>query len=124
MKQPVQAVLVPGRNLPAMWRRKRRAPSTRAESWAIRSRTRFGAVLDNPDLIATVRGRRWRGGDRSAGDGVACLISFSSAKHDGAVLPILHLNGYKISNPTVFVANLTDEERRSGSLRAAAGSLM
>ena len=33
-----------------------------------------------------------------------------SAKHDGAVLPILHLNGYKISNPTVF-ARISPQER-------------
>lgn len=61
----------------------------------------FGAVFDNPDLIATV----------VVGDGEAetgpLATSWQSNKFlnpvtDGAVLPILHLNGYKISNPTIF----------------------
>lgn len=61
----------------------------------------FGAVFDNPDLIATV----------VVGDGEAetgpLVTSWQSNKFlnpvtDGAVLPILHLNGYKISNPTIF----------------------
>ena len=61
----------------------------------------FGAVFDNPDLIATV----------VVGDGEAetgpLATSWQSNKFlnpvtDGAVLPILHLNGYKLSNPTIF----------------------
>ena len=61
----------------------------------------FGAVFDNPDLIATV----------IVGDGEAETGPLATAWHsnkflnpatDGAVLPVLHLNGYKISNPTVF----------------------
>ena len=61
----------------------------------------FGAVFDNPDLIATI----------VVGDGEAetgpLATSWQSNKFlnpvtDGAVLPILHLNGYKISNPTIF----------------------
>lgn len=61
----------------------------------------FGAVFDNPDLIATV----------VVGDGEAETGSlatswhsnkFLNPKYDGAVLPILHLNGYKISNPTIL----------------------
>ena len=61
----------------------------------------FGAVFDNKDLIATV----------IVGDGEAetgpLATSWHSSKFlnpisDGAVLPILHLNGYKISNPTVL----------------------
>ena len=61
----------------------------------------FGAVFDNPDLIATV----------VVGDGEAetgpLATSWQSNKFlnpvtDGAVLPILLLNGYKISNPTIF----------------------
>ncbi|MGN1022034.1 MAG: phosphoketolase, partial [Lachnospiraceae bacterium] len=68
----------------------------------------FGAVFDNPDLIATV----------IVGDGEAetgpLATSWQSNKflnpvHDGAVLPILHLNGYKIANPTVF-GRLSHEE--------------
>ena len=61
----------------------------------------FGAVFDNPDLIAAV----------TVGDGEAetgpLATSWQSNKFlnpitDGAVLPIMHLNGYKISNPTIF----------------------
>jgi xylulose-5-phosphate/fructose-6-phosphate phosphoketolase len=61
----------------------------------------FGAVFDNPDLIAVA----------VVGDGEAETgplegswkgIKFLSAARDGAVLPILHLNGYKIAGPTVL----------------------
>ena len=61
----------------------------------------FGAVLDNPDLIATV----------IVGDGESETGPLATSWHsnkfinpltDGVVLPILHLNGYKISNPTVL----------------------
>jgi xylulose-5-phosphate/fructose-6-phosphate phosphoketolase len=61
----------------------------------------FGAVLDNPDLIATVIV-----GDGEAETGPLAtswhLNKFLNPKSDGAVLPILHLNGFKISNPTIF----------------------
>ncbi len=68
----------------------------------------YGAVFDNPDLIACC----------VVGDGEAetgpLATSWHSNKflnpvHDGAVLPILHLNGYKIANPTVL-ARMTHEE--------------
>jgi xylulose-5-phosphate/fructose-6-phosphate phosphoketolase len=68
----------------------------------------FGAVFDNPDLIAVA----------VVGDGEAETgplegswkgISFLNPARDGAVLPILHLNGYKISGPTVL-GRSTDEE--------------
>ncbi|HAM20769.1 MAG TPA: phosphoketolase, partial [Actinobacteria bacterium] len=61
----------------------------------------FGSVMDNPELMtiavvgdgeaetATLEGS-WKG------------VSFINPKHDGAVLPILHLNGYKIAGPTVL----------------------
>ncbi|HPX89355.1 MAG TPA: phosphoketolase family protein, partial [Methylophilaceae bacterium] len=61
----------------------------------------FGAAFDNPDLLVTV----------VVGDGESetgpLSTSWHSNKflnpiHDGAVLPILHLNGYKINNPTVL----------------------
>ena len=69
----------------------------------------FGAVFDNPDLIATCVV-----GDGEAETGPLATAwhsnKFLSAKHDGAVLPILHLNGYKISNPTVF-ARISQQER-------------
>lgn len=61
----------------------------------------FGAVLDNPDLIAAcVIGD----GEAETGPLAASWHSnkFLNPASDGAVLPILHLNGYKIANPTVL----------------------
>jgi xylulose-5-phosphate/fructose-6-phosphate phosphoketolase len=61
----------------------------------------FGAVMDNPDLLAVA----------VVGDGEAETaplegswkgVSFVNPAHDGAVLPILHLNGAKIAGPTVL----------------------
>ena len=61
----------------------------------------FGAAFDNPDLIVVVM----------VGDGEAETGPLATAWHsnkflnpvrDGAVLPILHLNGYKIANPTIL----------------------
>ncbi|MGV9001440.1 MAG: phosphoketolase [Candidatus Saccharimonadaceae bacterium] len=68
----------------------------------------FGAVFDNPDLItACVVGD----GEAETGPLATAWHSnkFLSAKTDGAVLPILHLNGYKISNPTLL-ARIEHEE--------------
>jgi xylulose-5-phosphate/fructose-6-phosphate phosphoketolase len=68
----------------------------------------FGAILDNPDLIVAC----------VVGDGEAETGPLATAWHsnkftnpttDGVVLPILHLNGYKISNPTIL-ARITHEE--------------
>jgi xylulose-5-phosphate/fructose-6-phosphate phosphoketolase len=68
----------------------------------------YGAVYDNPDLLACC----------VVGDGEAetgpCATSWHSNKflnpaRDGAVLPILHLNGYKIAGPTVL-ARISDQE--------------
>ncbi len=61
----------------------------------------FGAVMDNPELIAlAVVGD----GEAETGplEGAWKGISFLNPEHDGAVLPILHLNGYKIGGPTVL----------------------
>ncbi len=61
----------------------------------------FGAVFDNPDLIAAaVVGD----GEAETGplEGSWKCIDFLDPARDGAVLPILHLNGYKISGPTVL----------------------
>src|SRR5438067_5451462 len=71
----------------------------------------YGAVLDNPDLIAACVI-----GDGEAETG-ALATSWHSNKflepvHDGAVLPILHLNGYKIANPTVLARISPDELRK------------
>jgi len=68
----------------------------------------YGAVFDNPDLVACC----------VVGDGEAETGPLATSWHsnkflnpgrDGAVLPILHLNGYKIANPTVL-GRLGDEE--------------
>src|SRR5262247_1130042 len=68
----------------------------------------FGAVFDNPDLIACC----------VVGDGEAETGALATSWHankfldpetDGAVLPVLHLNGYKIANPTVL-GRLSHEE--------------
>jgi xylulose-5-phosphate/fructose-6-phosphate phosphoketolase len=71
----------------------------------------FGAVFDNPDLVAVA----------VVGDGEAETaplegswkgIKFVNAARDGAVLPVLHLNGYKIAGPTVL-GRATDASIRS-----------
>lgn len=68
----------------------------------------YGAVLDNPDLLAVCM----------IGDGEAETGAIAAAWHinklidpatNGAVLPILHLNGYKISGPTIF-GRMSDKE--------------
>ena len=61
----------------------------------------YGAAFDNPDLIvACVVGD----GEAETGPLAAAwhFNKFLSPVHDGAVLPILHLNGYKIANPTIL----------------------
>lgn len=71
----------------------------------------FGAVYDNPSLIAACVV-----GDGEAETGPLATAwhsnKFLNPKSDGAVLPILHLNGYKIANPTVF-ARISREEVES-----------
>jgi xylulose-5-phosphate/fructose-6-phosphate phosphoketolase len=70
----------------------------------------FGAALDNPDLlVACVIGD----GEAETGPLAASWHAnkFLNPVHDGAVLPILHLNGYKIANPTVLARIPTDELR-------------
>src|SRR5437867_5574179 len=68
----------------------------------------FGAAFDNPDLlvVAVV-------GDGEAETGPLAtswhINKFLSPVRDGAVLPILHLNGYKINNPTLL-ARISHEE--------------
>ena len=68
----------------------------------------FGAAFDNPDLIVSV----------VVGDGEAETGPLATSWHsnkflnpirDGAVLPILHLNGYKIANPTLLARISTEE---------------
>lgn len=71
----------------------------------------YGAVLDNPDLIACCVV-----GDGEAETGALATSwhsnKFLNRQSDGVVLPILHLNGYKIANPTVL-ARLPQEELES-----------
>jgi xylulose-5-phosphate/fructose-6-phosphate phosphoketolase len=61
----------------------------------------FGAVFDNPDLVVACVV-----GDGEAETGPLATgwhgNKFLDPVHDGAVLPILHLNGYKIANPTIL----------------------
>jgi xylulose-5-phosphate/fructose-6-phosphate phosphoketolase len=71
----------------------------------------FGAVFDNPDLIAVCIV-----GDGEAETGPLATSwhgnKFLNPTHDGAVLPVLHLNGWKIANPTVL-ARIPHSELRS-----------
>lgn len=70
--------------------------------------TSYGAVLDNPDLIVSCL--IGDGEDETGPTATAWhLNKFISPKNDGAVLPILHLNGYKISGPTIM-GRMSDEE--------------
>ena len=68
----------------------------------------FGAAFDNPDLFVCCVV-----GDGEAETGPLATgwhsIKFLNPKTDGVVLPILHLNGYKIANPTVL-ARMSDED--------------
>lgn len=68
----------------------------------------YGAVMDNPSLIAACVV-----GDGEAETGPLATSwhsnKFINPKTDGIVLPILHLNGYKIANPTIF-GRMTDSE--------------
>ncbi len=68
----------------------------------------YGAAFDNPDLIVACVV-----GDGEAETGPAATgwhsNKFLNPKTDGAVLPILHLNGYKIANPTVLARIPHDE---------------
>ena len=89
----------------------------------------FGAVMDNPDLLAVA----------VVGDGEAETgplegswkgISFLNPARDGAVLPILHLNGAKIAGPTVLarkdpaeVRALLDGPRVRGASRSSGDDL-
>ena len=73
--------------------------------------TAYGAVLDNPDLIAAcVIGD----GEAETGPLAAAwhLNKLVSQKENGTVLPILHLNGYKISGPTIF-GRMTNRELKA-----------
>jgi xylulose-5-phosphate/fructose-6-phosphate phosphoketolase len=70
----------------------------------------YGAVFDNPDLIALcVVGD----GEAETGPLAASWHSnkFLDPRTDGAVLPVLHLNGYKIANPTILARIPRDELR-------------
>ena len=70
----------------------------------------YGAAFDNPDLtVFCIVGD----GEAETGPLAASWHSnkFVSARRDGAVLPILHLNGYKIANPTLL-ARIPEQELR------------
>lgn len=67
-----------------------------------------GAILDNPDVIAAVE---IGDGESETGPLAASWFSdkFINPIHDGAVLPILQINGFKISNPTI-VSRMSDAD--------------
>ena len=82
-------------------RPKHRVRFTKVASVLIPISHAYGAAFDNPDLIVAV----------TVGDGEAETGPLATSWHsnkflnpirDGAVLPVLHLNGYKISNPTIL----------------------
>jgi xylulose-5-phosphate/fructose-6-phosphate phosphoketolase len=68
----------------------------------------YGAAFDNPGAHRRVRDRRWRGGDGPLATSWHSN-KFLNPARDGAVLPILHLNGYKIGGPTVLARIPRDE---------------
>ena len=81
----------------------------------------FGAAFDNPDLVVAC----------VVGDGEAETGPLATSWHsnkfldpvgDGAVLPILHLNGYKIANPTVL-ARISEEELTDAARRLRMGAV-
>ena len=93
---------------PATWRPRRPARSTRAASSATRCRTRTARRSTIRDLIVAC----------VVGDGEAETGPLATGWHgnkflnparDGCVLPILHLNGYKIANPC-FLARIPKDE--------------
>jgi xylulose-5-phosphate/fructose-6-phosphate phosphoketolase len=103
----------PGRTASrATSRPRRRARSTKAANSATRSPMRIGAAFDNPGLIVAC----------VIGDGEAETGALATSWHsnkflnparDGAVLPILHLNGYKIANPTVLARIAANRTHRA-----------
>ena len=83
-----------------MSRPRRPAAFTKVANWATRLSHAYGAAFDNPDLIVAC----------VVGDGEAETGPLATGWHgnkflnparDGCVLPILHLNGYKIANPVL-----------------------
>ena len=88
--------------------RKHPAASTKGANWATRLSHAYGAAFDNPNLIVAC----------VVGDGEAETGPLATGWHgnkflnparDGCVLPILHLNGYKIANPC-FLARIPKDE--------------
>jgi xylulose-5-phosphate/fructose-6-phosphate phosphoketolase len=104
----VPAVLVPG-GVPSHGRPRRRARSTRAVSWDTRSCT--------PTVPCWTTPTSWRCASSATARRRPPLAAswhsnkFLNPASDGAVLPVLHLNGYKIANPTVLARIPHDELR-------------
>ena len=103
----LQGVLVPRRHRQPLHARDARL-DPRGRRAGLRLSHAFGAAFDNPDLLVAV----------VVGDGEAETGPLATSWHsnkflnpirDGAVLPILHLNGYKINNPTLL-ARIPHEE--------------
>ena len=105
---PVRPVLVPRRRARATAPRRRPGSFHEGGELGYSLLHAYGAVLDNPDLVAFC----------VVGDGEAETGPLATSWHcntfldpvrDGAVLPILHLNGYKIANPTLL-ARIPEEQ--------------
>ena len=113
LRQSIPAVLLPGRHP-----QPRRPGDAGVDPRGRRTRLRAGARLwrsfRQSRSDRRLRRRRRRSRDRAA----RRLLAFQQVPepvHDGAVLPILHLNGYKIANPTVL-GRMGDDEIRSSLL--------
>ena len=84
----------------------------------------YGAGVRQPGPRRLLRDRRRRGGDRAARGELALEQVPRTRRRDGAVLPILHLNGYKIANPTVLARIPSDELARCSRATATGRSFV
>ena len=109
MQPAVQAVLLPRRH--PQPRRARRRPGSIHEGGELGycARPRLRRRVRQPGPDRRLRRRRRRGGDRRRWPTSWHSNKFLNPVRDGAVLPILHLNGYKIASPTVL-ARIPHEE--------------
>ena len=75
---------------------------TKAAKFGIRAVTRLRSRVRQPGSDRLLRYRRWGSRDWADGHKLALEVKSLNPARDGAVLPILHLNGYKIAGPTVL----------------------
>ena len=108
MRAAVHAVLLPRRHPEPRGARRRPGSIHEGGELGYSLSHAYGAAFDNPDLVvAAVVGD----GEAETGPLATSWHShkFVDPRRDGAVLPILHLNGYKIANPTVLARIPEDE---------------